>query len=86
MVQPQNKKKKQSIETRATDSNAVTTPHTTSSTIDRPTTPDHLISLRGDHAGVMYDATASGHRITDDDLAVKSDLSHRNADAIMRKE
>ncbi|MED6113324.1 hypothetical protein PIB30_069736 [Stylosanthes scabra] len=84
IVQLQNKKK-QSIETRATNLNAVTKPHTTSSTIYSPITPDHLISLRGDHAGIVYDATASGHHISHHDLAVKSDLNHQNADAMMTK-
>lgn len=40
MVQPQNKKKKQSMETRATDSNAITTPHTNSSTTLRVISSD----------------------------------------------
>lgn len=81
MVQPQNKKKKQSMETRATDSNAVTTPHTNSSTMETLMRPDHLINLRGDHLGVTYDATIAGHRITDD-RSDNSNINQRNADAI----
>lgn len=77
MVQPQNKKKKQSMETRATDSNAVTTLHTNSSTMDTLIIPDHLSNLRGDHRGLMYDA--SGH----DDTVERSHIGpQRNVDAI----
>ncbi|KAF1880371.1 hypothetical protein Lal_00049008 [Lupinus albus] len=81
MVQPQNKKKKHSIETRATDSNAVITLHINSSTIETLMRPDHLNNLRGDHLGVMYDATISGHLITDEPPE-SSNVNHRNADAI----
>nr|KYP74275.1 hypothetical protein KK1_006948 [Cajanus cajan] len=61
MVQPQNKKKKQSMETRATDSNAVTTPHRNSSTMETLIIPDHLNNRRGDHRGLMNDANVCGH-------------------------
>ncbi|RDX75293.1 hypothetical protein CR513_44845, partial [Mucuna pruriens] len=75
MVQPQNKKKKHSMETRTTDSNAVTTLHTSSSTIDTLITPDHLINLSGDHRGVMYDANIP-------DTLENSHIAQRNVDAI----
>ncbi|CAL0320932.1 unnamed protein product [Lupinus luteus] len=81
IVQPQNKKKKQSIETRATDSNAVTTLHTNSSTMETLMSPDHLNNLRGDHLGVMYDATIPGHRVIDEPPD-NSNINHRNVDAI----
>ncbi|KAL5138640.1 hypothetical protein HKD37_10G028768 [Glycine soja] len=76
MVQPQNKKKKQSMETRATDSNAVTTLHTNSSTMDTLIIPDHLSNLRGDHRGLMYDANVPGH----DDTVESSHIGQRNVD------
>ncbi|KAF1861203.1 hypothetical protein Lal_00000622 [Lupinus albus] len=81
IVQPQNKKKKQSIETRATDSNAVTILHTNSSITETLMSPDHLNNLRGDHLGVMYDATIPGHRVMEEPPE-NSNINHRNADAI----
>ncbi|KAI5326296.1 hypothetical protein L3X38_035370 [Prunus dulcis] len=48
-VHPQKTKKKKSIETKATDSNAVTNGQTTSSTIDRLSSGHHLSRLRGAH-------------------------------------
>lgn len=44
MVQPQDRKKKQSIETRATDSKAVTIPHTNSSTMEMFMSSDHRVA------------------------------------------
>lgn len=78
MVQPQNKKKKHSIETRAMDSNAVTTLHTTSSTIDTLIVPDHLSNLIGDQWGVMYDANVPGQ----DDTVESSHIGQRNVEPI----
>ncbi|QCE07253.1 hypothetical protein DEO72_LG9g2270 [Vigna unguiculata] len=78
MVQPQNKKKKQSMETRATDSNAVTTLHTTSSTIDTLIIPDHLSNLAGDQRGVMYDANVPGQ----DDTIESSHIVQPNVESL----
>ncbi|KAI4301692.1 hypothetical protein L6164_034943 [Bauhinia variegata] len=80
IVQPQNRKKKQSMDTSATDSNAVTTLHTNSSTIDTSISPAHLLRDQLKLlAGVMYDATIPGHRITDEPTK-DSISSHHDAD------
>ena len=88
MVQPQNTKKKQSMDTKATDSTAVTSPHTNSSTIDKLKRFrfDHLINLHGDQPktdliGVAQDAIISGHLITGESNSATGTLtwsdSHR---------
>ncbi|KAL6278485.1 hypothetical protein ACE6H2_022086 [Prunus campanulata] len=61
-VHPQKTKKKKSVETKATDSNAVTSGQTTSSTIDRLSSGHHLSSLRGAHPIGDLNADADRHQ------------------------
>ncbi|KAH0994337.1 hypothetical protein GBA52_018201 [Prunus armeniaca] len=61
-VHPQKTKKKNSIETKATDSNAVTSGQTTSSTIDRLSSGHHLSRLRGAHPIGDLNADADRHQ------------------------
>ncbi|KAL4379538.1 hypothetical protein GQ457_02G036970 [Hibiscus cannabinus] len=68
-VQPQKRKKKQSMETKATDSNAVTTLQTTSSTIEKLS------------CGNPMEAHRNGHRRWMPELnGRRSDATHRNAE------
>ncbi|KAJ6775578.1 hypothetical protein OIU79_018699 [Salix purpurea] len=64
-VQPQKRKKKANMETRATDSKAVTKLQTTSSKIEKSSS-GHLISLRGTHHldGFIVAVNCDGHRGT----------------------
>ncbi|PON69639.1 hypothetical protein PanWU01x14_087620 [Parasponia andersonii] len=88
-VQPQKRKKKQSMEAKATDSNAMTTLQTTSSTIDRLSDSQprrshcrsqlELPPPRRSHLGDKYDATESGHRQIADR---KSDVDHHHRDIL----
>jgi hypothetical protein len=73
-VQPQKRKKKQSMETKATDSNAEISPHTTSSTIHE--------KLMSNPLGARCDETKLGHLETDDRPSeiTHSRSNHRNAD------
>lgn len=73
-MQPQKRKKKQSMETKATDSNAVTTFHTTSST----TTDNKLSSGRRQlsHLGTDPDEVKwiGHHQRIDDGIEVDSSV------------
>jgi hypothetical protein len=77
-VQPQKRKKKHSMETKATDSNAEISAHATSSTIH-----EKLMSKpRVAHLGARYEETKLGHLETDDRPSeiTHSRSNHRNAD------
>lgn len=65
-MQPQKRKKKANMETRATDSKAVTKLQTTSSKIEKSST-GHLINLGGDHHldGFVVVVNCDGHRRTE---------------------
>ncbi|EOY11684.1 Uncharacterized protein TCM_026785 [Theobroma cacao] len=79
-VQPQKRKKKQSMETKATDSNAVIRPQTTSSTTEKL----KLLSSghpKNHHLGTnIEEETNCGHRRIDDRNDTSSEATRRNAD------
>lgn len=82
IVQPQKRKKKQSIPAKATDSNAVITVQTTSSTIvrirDSQPRSSHCRSQFELPPGNKYAATESGHRNTADRNTDVDDHHHRD--------
>lgn len=74
-MQPQNTKKKQSIAVKATDSNAVTKVHNTSSIAKS----NHLMLSRVSLV-VKYEKSNSGHRKSDDDGIESPDSGHLKMD------
>lgn len=76
-VQPQKRKKKQSMEIRATDSKAVTRLHSTLSTTEKSRSGHR--NPRLDHLGEKYEETSSGHRKIESG-GVNSSSSQRNID------
>lgn len=75
IVQPQNTKKKQSIAVKATDSNAVTKVHNTSSIAKS----NHLMLSRVNLV-VKYEKSISGHRKSDDDGIESPNSGHLKMD------